>query len=311
MLYHYIYKTSNDKGDYYIGRHSTKNLNDNYQGSGNWVKNSKNKNRILTTEILFFVDTFEELKDKELDLITSNIKNKKCKNQSISSSGFSVGEANPAKSQKERLRRSLSGGWFSTEEGKLYTKNNHPSDNLETKLRFRNNAIKQWENVEYKSYMSNRQRDFMNTPEQQKRMRENNPSFDPRVKEILKIKSKVSQDNLVSSGKHHWLSEQYKIDRIPLDKETSIRMTENNPMKNQETKDKVNYPTECPWCHKVGARRAMTMYHFDNCKEHPNYDKSTSPLFNTCIYCGEVNHKNVITRLHNLNCKQAPKLARL
>lgn len=38
---HYIYKTTNlINGKYYIGKHSTYNLNDNYLGSGKYLRNS-------------------------------------------------------------------------------------------------------------------------------------------------------------------------------------------------------------------------------------------------------------------------------
>lgn len=100
-----MYKTTNPlSGKYYVGRHSTKKLNDNYQGSGLWVRSSKKKGTILITEILQFVDTEENLLLLEKDLITKHIKDLLCMNLNENSIGFSSTN-NPAKTEKERARR--------------------------------------------------------------------------------------------------------------------------------------------------------------------------------------------------------------
>ena len=52
---HFIYKTTHVNGKYYIGRHSTENINDGYIGSGKWPISIKDKSS-LTREIIEFVD---------------------------------------------------------------------------------------------------------------------------------------------------------------------------------------------------------------------------------------------------------------
>ena len=55
-IYHFIYKTISDSGKYYIGRHSTKNLNDGYFGSGKWIRSLKNKSNLKREIIEFLPD---------------------------------------------------------------------------------------------------------------------------------------------------------------------------------------------------------------------------------------------------------------
>ena len=66
--FHYLYKiTNNINGKYYIGRHSTDNLEDNYFGSGVGIRNAINKYGInnFSKEILQFCETTEELCNME------------------------------------------------------------------------------------------------------------------------------------------------------------------------------------------------------------------------------------------------------
>ncbi len=65
--YHYIYKTTNILNDkFYIGMHSTNDLNDGYQGSGKRLRYSINKHgrKAHTTEILEFLPDRESLRKK-------------------------------------------------------------------------------------------------------------------------------------------------------------------------------------------------------------------------------------------------------
>jgi hypothetical protein len=55
--YHFLYCTEDvDTGDYYLGKHSTKNLDDGYQGSGDWIKLWRvlARDRLKTTPFQFF-----------------------------------------------------------------------------------------------------------------------------------------------------------------------------------------------------------------------------------------------------------------
>ncbi len=71
--HHYIYKiTRNDgSGKYYIGMHSTDNLDDGYFGSGQilWHSIKKHGKEIHSIEILEFLTDRESLKKRERELV--------------------------------------------------------------------------------------------------------------------------------------------------------------------------------------------------------------------------------------------------
>lgn len=71
-----IYKvTNNINGKYYIGRHSTKNINDNYMGSGIGIKNAIKKYGIenFTKEILAEAQSSEELWELERNYVSQDV----------------------------------------------------------------------------------------------------------------------------------------------------------------------------------------------------------------------------------------------
>lgn len=71
-MYYTIYKITNQvNGKIYIGSHKTKDLNDDYMGSGKYLKHSQEKYGIdkFTKEILFVFETVEEMYAKEAELV--------------------------------------------------------------------------------------------------------------------------------------------------------------------------------------------------------------------------------------------------
>lgn len=89
--YHYIYKTTcNVTGKYYIGMHSTDNLNDGYLGSGKRLWNSLKKHgkENHSIEILEHYDNREDLKNREAELVNEDcIKDTMCLNLSLGGEG--------------------------------------------------------------------------------------------------------------------------------------------------------------------------------------------------------------------------------
>lgn len=75
--FHYIYKITREDGKYYIGMHSTNDLDDGYFGSGKllWFSIRKHGKEKHTKEIVEFLPTRLELKQREQSLVNEEILN--------------------------------------------------------------------------------------------------------------------------------------------------------------------------------------------------------------------------------------------
>ena len=108
--YHFIYKTTDTRNyNFYIGMHSTDNLNDGYVGSGNRIKNIKYKHgvEIFNIDILEFFPDRESLKKREEEIVNSNLlKEDKCMNLKPGGSG---GFCNDEHKQKYVMAGSIAG----------------------------------------------------------------------------------------------------------------------------------------------------------------------------------------------------------
>jgi hypothetical protein len=89
--YHYIYKTTNTlSGRYYIGMHSTDDLNDGYLGSGTLLRRSINKHgkENHSIEILEYLNSREELAAREREIVSlQEIAKKECMNLKVGGDG--------------------------------------------------------------------------------------------------------------------------------------------------------------------------------------------------------------------------------
>jgi len=89
--YHYIYKITCIKNNrYYIGMHSTNNLEDGYMGGGIRIKNSikKHGKDAHKKEILEFLENREDLINKEIQLVNEELlKDPLCMNLNLGGDG--------------------------------------------------------------------------------------------------------------------------------------------------------------------------------------------------------------------------------
>jgi hypothetical protein len=92
---HFIYKTTHTNGKYYIGRHSTENVNDGYVGSGLWPSSIKDKST-LTREILEYAESTEKIKELEGRYLAEHYGKSGCMNRTADPIGFDT-DNNPMK----------------------------------------------------------------------------------------------------------------------------------------------------------------------------------------------------------------------
>lgn len=139
--YFIIYKiTCNVTNNFYIGMHSTDNLNDGYLGSGNLIKESVKlygrKNHSF--EILEFCDSIEELKQREKIIIDETLlQNPLCLNIALGGTGGWYNEEH-----KQKNLKAFSEGGNKALQEKFKDPKFYKS--------FSDKMKKNWENVEYR-----------------------------------------------------------------------------------------------------------------------------------------------------------------
>ena len=103
--YHFIYKTTNLlSGKYYIGMHSTNNLDDGYMGSGKRLRYSINKYGVENhkREILEFFENRKQLTVREKEIVTFNeIAKEECLNLCVGGQGGFINEEGYKKGAKK------------------------------------------------------------------------------------------------------------------------------------------------------------------------------------------------------------------
>jgi len=108
-IYHFVYKTTNNiNGKWYIGVHSTDDLNDGYLGSGIRLLQSINKygEENFTREILHFFDTREAAFNKEKEIITEDIVSNR-QSYNICTGGYGgVGKLIPTEETRRKMSES-------------------------------------------------------------------------------------------------------------------------------------------------------------------------------------------------------------
>ncbi len=126
--YHFIYKTTNLlSGRYYIGMHSTDDLNDGYLGSGTYLKRSINKHgkENHSIEILEFLNSREQLAAREREIVSlQEVAKKECMNLKVGGDGgFTVEQARKGRQITDKILKEKYGKDFRVTVGKQYYEN--------------------------------------------------------------------------------------------------------------------------------------------------------------------------------------------
>lgn len=182
-MYHYTYLLRLKNSDsYYVGRHSTTDLDDGYKGSGRWPSSIKDRSRIVV-EILEFHETLVDAKLAEEKLLGEHIGNDNNMNFNNRSCGFSSGDLNPMRNpeiaaKNAAAQRGVSRG----EQPNHWTKN--PSNKERVGKAFRENNPTQ--NPEIMKRIAKKT---------SARMQVSNPMFNPEVRKLVSETGNFAKNN--------------------------------------------------------------------------------------------------------------------
>jgi len=187
--------TATENGYFYVGRHSTNNVNDQYKGSGKLILLCNQKGIPLYRKILSFYETFEELIVAEEKLINYYFHYDKNMNLNYSSVGFACGDLNPAKDPKVIAKRITP---RSRLKWSKYMSEHNPSKREDVKIMRSDQLKSQWEDPEYRLKHSG-ENHHMKSEVHKSKMKENNPMYN------LDVVDKVRQSVLktIEAGTHN------------------------------------------------------------------------------------------------------------
>ena len=258
---HIIYKTTHTNGKYYIGRHSTDNIDDGYIGSGMWVSQIKDKST-LSREVIVEAITIDELIVLEEKYIAEHISNELCMNMSNASTGFATGELNPMRNPESVKKISGENHWLSKNPTRKKEISNRQKDAvLQGKHNFagENNPVKKPENRKAAS----------------ERLTHRNLTDNPSTR-------------LSAEGKHHWQDGKSpnaggKLNKKLIEEGRHNFGTEFNnrmvaegknpwvgPAGNLKMLAEGNHPSQikmtCEHCNKTVSKGMYARWHGDKCK---------------------------------------------
>jgi len=262
---HFIYKTTHKNGKYYIGRHSTDDLDDGYIGSGKWPRSIKDKSS-LTREIIEFVDTFEELISAEIKYLTEHFGKPNCMNMSNTSKGWATGAANPMQRSEVKSKMQGDNHWSRTNPDSF--KEQFAGDN-------------HWMNK---------------NPERKEDFIKNHPNKDGRnARQAIKNGTHINLTNNSSirkskNGTHQWQNGKSPNYQGKLNKKLIEEGTHNflgPALNNKRVKDGThNFTGAAPNLKRLAEGR------------HPSQQKKT------CQHCEKTMSSGMYARWHGNNCKQ-------
>jgi hypothetical protein len=256
-MYLFVYKTTHTNGRYYIGRHSTDNLNDGYIGSGNWVSGIKDKST-LTREIIVEATDFAELCQLEEYHISLHYDDPLCMNSTKSSIGLSSEEATAINNKRvqDGTHPFLGGDVSRTNNNKRVEDGTHP---------FLGGDISR---ATTKKRIEDGTHHFLGGKIQKE---SNRKRLEDGTHHLLGGKQqKESAKKLVENGTHHFLGGELNRKRVEngtfhflgghIQRESARKHLEAGTHHSQQK-------WTCPHCGKAGQGKSnFTRYHGDNCK---------------------------------------------
>jgi len=257
---HIIYKTTHTNGKYYIGRHSTDNIDDGYIGSGIWVSQIKDKTT-LSREILAEATTIDELIEMEEKYIAEHINNDLCMNMSNTSTGAPTGDLNPMNRPEVRAKLQGENHWTNLNPEKVLKGQSHwMNTNPEKKEAFvANHTMKKAENRKAASERL-RERNLTNNPSAVAAAEGRHHWQDGKSPNAGgKLNKK-----LIKEGRHNFGTE-FNKRMIEEGKNPWVGSTQNERML-AEGKHPSQIKITCEHCNKTVSKGMYARWHGDRCK---------------------------------------------
>ena len=261
---HFIYKTTHINGKYYIGRHSTENINDGYIGSGLWPSSIKDKST-LTREILEYAGSAEQVKRLEGQYLAEHYGKPGCMNRTADPIGFDS-DSNPMKDPTIVAKIAGDNHW---------TKTNFESVDI---LRQKQNKLVQ-DGKHNLQGDSNPNKDGRNAKKAMANGTHvnltNNPSIWRSEAGIHHWQNGNSPNaggklnkRLVAAGTHNLLGPEHNAKRINAGTHNLL-----GPSSNLDRLAAGTHPSQmmktCEHCGKTASVSMYTRWHADRCKQNP------------------------------------------
>lgn len=265
--YHFIYKTTNIlSGRYYVGMHSTDELEDGYLGSGTYLRLAikKHGKENFKREILEFCGSRMELKSREEEIVNlREIAKKECMNLRVGGSGEDYKQ--PTSEETRKKMSESHKGQVSGMKGKTHTIESRKKISEAGKGRKLSDIHKQkistWNNQRWNT-ISDDDREYMkskfihNTPHNEKSKQKMSETH------TGKKLSEEHKQRISNAVKNPSEETRRKISEAHMGKITSEKTKRKIGKANSKPQKKIT----CPYCNKTGGAPNMKRYHFNNCK---------------------------------------------
>jgi group I intron endonuclease len=262
--YHFIYKTTNlINNRYYIGLHSTNDLDDGYLGSGTYIRRAikKHGKKNFKREILEFCKSRKDVILREKELVTLlEVGDYECMNM------IQGGQSAEIITHTEETRRKISNalkGRKVTWADKISKSNTGKTRSKEVRKKYSDIAKNRTFSEETRKRMSESNRGYQSQESKQKISKsnkgENNGMFGKKQSE--ETRKKMSESQLNRTDKRGFYTNHTSWN-------TGLDMTDDVKKKISDKLKGVRQPKlECPHCNKIGGLPQMKRYHFNNCKK--------------------------------------------
>lgn len=259
---HFIYKTVHKNGKYYIGRHSTENLNDGYIGSGKWPRSIKNKNDVVR-EIVEYAATVEDLIVLEGKYLREHFGQPGCMNATSDPIGWNS-ENNPMKDPEVVDKFRGDNHWTRKNPEKIIRGEEHwLKQDSEARERFlENHPNKDGRNAKLAMERGTHVNLGENNPAKQWSRNGTHPW---KVNEEGVSIGGLANEKRISEGTHNWLGSEHNQKMIDAGTHNFLGPSQNKKML-AEGKHPSQIKVICEHCDTLSSKGMYVRWHGDRCR---------------------------------------------